>query len=162
MGHYKANSTNSRNFSLTENNLNIGELRYNKWYSFKAEIALADNSVYQLEPKGIWDSKIELKKGEEKLLDFEMGWKGIVINFENSDKKYLLRLKGLLSSKYVLIDQNQKEILAMETDFKWNKLTFDFDIETSNEFDNFENKHILLLTTLHCVNYYMAFVSAVI
>ena len=159
MGNYKANSTNSRNFSLTADNVNIGELKYTKWYSFNAEIVLADNSLYLLEPKGFWDSKIELKKGEKIVLDFEMGWKGIVINFKDSDKKYLLRLKGLLSSKFVLIDISDNELLAIETDFKWTKLNFDFNIETSNEFDNFENKEVLLLTILHCVNYYMAFVN---
>jgi len=162
MGHYKVNSTNSRDFVLTMNNAKIGELKYPKWYSFKAEMLLADNSIYQLEPKGLWDSKIELKQGEKTFLYFEMGWKGIVIHFSDSNKKYLLRLKGLLSSKFVLIGANEKELLAIETDFKWTQLTFDFNIETSNEFDNFENKELLLLTTLHCVNYYMAFVNATI
>jgi len=162
MGHYKVNSTNSSDFILTSNNVNIGELKYAKWYSFKAEMLLADHSLYQLEPKGLWDSKIELKQGEKTILYFEMGWKGIVINFNDSDKKYLLRLKGLLSSKFVLVDTDEKELLAIETDFKWAKLTFDFNIETSNEFDNFENKEVLLLTTLHCVNYYMAFVNSTI
>ncbi|QBZ98683.1 hypothetical protein [Flavobacterium sangjuense] len=162
MGHYKANSTNSREFSLTMNNSNIGELKYSKWYSFKADILLADNSIYQLEPKGFWDSKIELKKDDKVLLYFEMGWKGIVIHFNDSDKKYLLRLKSLWSSNYILIDTDEKELLAVETDFKWSKLTFDFNIETSNEFDNFENKEVLLLTTLHCINYYMAFVNSTV
>jgi hypothetical protein len=162
MGHYKANSTNSREFSLTMNNNIIGELKYAKWYSFKADILLADNSIYQLEPKGFWDSKIELKKDDNVLLYFEMGWKGIVIHFNDSDKKYLLRLKSLWSSNYILIDTDEKELLAIETDFKWSKLNFDFNIETSNEFDNFENKEVLLLTTLHCINYYTACVNATV
>jgi hypothetical protein len=162
MAHYKANSTNSRDFSLLNENISIGDLRYTKWYSFKAEISLADHSVYTLEPKGFWDSKIELKKGEETLLYFEMGWKGIVIHFINSDKKYLLRLKGLLSSKYVLVDTDEKELMAVNTDFKWNKLHFDFNIETSKEFEEFDNKELLILTTLHCVNYYISFVNSVV
>lgn len=162
MGQYKVNSANSRDFILTMDNINIGELKYPKWYSFKAEMSLADNALYQLIPKGLWDSRIELKQGEKTILYFEMGWKGIVINFNNSDKKYLLKLKGLLSNKFVLIGPDEKELLAIETDFKWAKLTFDFNIKTSNEFDNFENKEVLLLTTLHCVNYYMAFVSSTV
>jgi hypothetical protein len=162
MGHYKVNSMNSSDFILTMNNINIGELKYSKWYSFKSEMILADNSRYQLEPKGFWDSKIELKQGEKIILYFEMGWKGIVINLNDNSKKYLLRSKGLLSSKFVLIDTDEKELLAIESDFKWTELTFNFNIETSNEFDNFENKEVLLLTTLHCVNYYMAFVNSTI
>jgi hypothetical protein len=162
MGHYKANSTNSRDFDLTAGDEKIGQLKYAQWYSFKSEISMADNSSYQFEPKGFWDSKIELKKGKEKLLDFEMGWKGILINISDSKQQYLLKLKGLLSSTFVLVDTNQKELMAIETDFKWTKFTLDFNIETSNEFDNFDNKEIILLTALHCVNYYMAYINSVI
>jgi hypothetical protein len=162
MGHYKVNSTNTSDFILTTKNVKIGELKYSKWYSFKADMLLADNSLYQLVPKGLWDSKIELKQGEKTILYFEMGWKGIVIHFIESDKNYLLRLKGLLSSKFLLMDTDEKELLAVETDFNWRKLTFDFTIETSNEFDNLENKEVLLLTVLHCVNYYMAFANSTI
>lgn len=79
MGKYKANSTNTRNFNLTFDNLQIGELIYEKWYSFNAEIILSDGSKYQLEPKGFWDNKIELKDNTNVLLEFKMGWKGIII-----------------------------------------------------------------------------------
>jgi len=37
MGQYKANSTNSQNFSLKFENQTIGELIYKKWYSFNAK-----------------------------------------------------------------------------------------------------------------------------
>ncbi|MDI5897795.1 hypothetical protein [Flavobacterium yafengii] len=162
MGQYKANSTNSKSFSLTIENTRIGELNYTKWYSFKAEIQLADNSNYQLEPKGFWDSKIELKKAEKTLLEFKMGWKGILIttNFNESKKKYLLKLKGLLSNRFILIDAEENEILTVDTDFKWSKLNFDYTIETSTELDNMENKELMLLTILHCINYYLTIIVA--
>ena len=60
MRQYKAKSTNSQNFRLTFENKTIGELIYKKWYSFNAEILLSDGAKYQLEPKGFWDSEIEL------------------------------------------------------------------------------------------------------
>jgi hypothetical protein len=162
MGHYKANSTNSRNFTLTQNDSAIGELKYAQWYSFKAEIALPDDSGYQLEPRGFWNSKIELSKNGKLLCDFEIGWKGIVISthFDAIEKSYLLKLKGLLGNKYILVDTAENELLAAVADFKWNKLNFDYDLETSNRFDGFENKELLLLTILHCINYYIAFVSS--
>ena len=164
MGQYKANSTDSRNFSLTLENSKIGELKYSEWYSFKAEIQLADNSNYQLEPKGFWDSTIELKKAEKTLLEFKMGWKGILIktNFNDNEKNYLLKLKGLLSSKFILIDAEENEILAVETAFKWRKLNYDYNIETSTEFDNMENKELMLLTILHCINYYLTVIVAAV
>jgi hypothetical protein len=158
MAKYNINSTNSRTFSLTSDNVSIGELKYSNWYSFKAEILLADKSFYQLEPKGFWDYKIELKKDEKVLLDFKMAWQGIIINtkFDGNEKKFLLKLKGFLSSKYVLVDTDEKELLEVATDFKWSKLNFDCTIETTKEFDNFENKELLLLTIIHCINYQMS------
>jgi hypothetical protein len=163
MGQYKANSINSQNFNLTFDNQKIGELIYEKWYSFNAEILMSDGAKYQLEPKGFWDSKIELKDGTKALLEFKMGWKGIIIKtfFDNKEDTFLLKLNGLLSSKFVLIDTDKRELMVAETDFKWNKLNYDYNIETTQNFDKFDNKELLILTILHCINYYMAiFVSA--
>ena len=163
MGHYKANATNSHNFSLTFDNQKVGELVYKKWYSFSAEIQLTDGSNYQLEPTGFWDSKIELKDDTQTLLEFKMGWKGIIIKtlFNDSEEVFLLKLKGLLSNKFVLLDTNDEELMAAETSFKWSKLNFDYNIETTQVFDKFENKELLLLTILHCINYYITIVAAV-
>ena len=162
MGHYKANATNSHNFSLTFDNQKVGELVYKKWYSFSAEIQLTDGSNYQLEPTGFWDSKIELKDDTQTLLEFKMGWKGIIIKtlFNDSEEVFLLKLKGLLSNKFLLLDTNDEELMAAETSFKWSKLNFDYNIETTQVFDKFENKELLLLTILHCINYYITIVAA--
>lgn len=162
MGQYKANSTNSKNFSLLSDDKVIGELIYKKWYSFNAEIQLSNGATYQLEPKGFWDSTIELKDDAKVLLEFKMGWKGIIIKplFDNKDDSFLLKLNGLLSSKFVLIDRDKTELLVAATDFKWKKLNYDYNIETTKSFDRFDNKELLLLTILHCINYYMTIISS--
>lgn len=162
MGHYKANSTDARNFSLTFDDRKIGELIYTKWYSFNAEILLSNAKRYQLESKGFWESKIELKDGEKILLEFKMGWKGIIINsfLEGKQETFLLKIKGLLSSKFMLIDTNNNELMAAETDFKWSKFNYDYLIETAADFEKFTNKELLLLTMLHCINYYMSIAAS--
>ena len=162
MAQYKAKSTNSRNFSLTTENSPIGELTYAKWYSFKAEIQLADKSTYQFEPTGFWESKIELREAEKLLLSFKMGWHGIVLNtnFNGNTRNYLLKTKSLLSSKFVLVDEAENELLTAETDFVWSKFRFDYTIDTSTEFDHTEDKEIMLLTILHCINYYLTIIAA--
>ena len=162
MGQYKANATNSHNFTLRFDYQKVGELVYKKWYSFSAEIQMTDGTKYQLEPTGFWDSKIELKDDTQTLLEFKMGWKGIIIKtlFNDSEEVFLLKLKGLLSNKFVLLDTNDEELMAAETSFKWSKFNFDYNIETTPVFDNFENKELLLLTVLHCINYYITIVAA--
>lgn len=160
MGKYNANSTNSQNFNLLFDNQSKGELIYKKWYSFNAEILMSDGTKYQLESKGFWDSIIELKNDTKTLLEFKMNWKGIEIRtfFDSKEATYLLKLNGLLSNKFVLIDTDKRELLAAETDFKWNKLNYDYNIETTEVFDNIDNKELLLLTILHCLNYYMTII----
>lgn len=162
MAQYKVNSKNSRNFSLTLDNEKVGDLVYKKWYSFNAELLMADGKNYQLESKGFWDSKIELKDGTESLLEFKMGWKGIVINtrFDNKEKHFLLKLKGLLSNKFILLGDDNEELMVAETDFKWKNLRFDYNIETTQQFDNSANAKLLLLTVVHCINYYIAILVA--
>ena len=162
MAHYKANSKNSQNFELSIDGKKIGELIYKKWYSFQAEILMNNGKQFLLEPKGFWDSKIELKEGTNTILDFKMGWKGIVIRtfFNKKEETYLLSLKGILRSKFILFDTDKRELMAAETDFKWNNLNYDYNIETSSDFEKLKNKELLLLTILHCINYYITIVLA--
>ena len=161
MALYIANATNSQDFSVTADNQKIGDLLYEKWYSFSARILMADGSSYQLEPAGFWESKIELKDRNKTLIEFSMGWKGIIIKtlFNGREETFLLKLKGLLSNKFILLDVDKEELLVAETEFKWRKLSFNCNMETTAKFESFDNKEPSLLTILHCVNYYMATMS---
>ena len=97
MGQCRVNSSNSRDFNLTKDNIHLGELAYPKWYTFNAEILLADLSRYQLVPQGRWDATIELKQDHKTLMDFKMGWKGIILSniSDENREEYLLTLKSL-------------------------------------------------------------------
>jgi len=162
MGYYKVSSTASKRFILTQDEKTIGMLKYATWYSFKAEIVLSDDEIYNLEPAGFWDSRMEIRKNGKTMLDFEMGWRGIAFRNYNAgqEEKYLLKLKGFLNSKYVLVDINEKELLVVNADLKWTKLDYDFVIETSSDFDKLENKELLLLTAVHSINYSIALTNA--
>lgn len=162
MALYKANSTNSRNFNVTLENQEIGELLIKKWYSFDADLIMSDGKNYQLITKGFWDSKVELIDGSQTLLDFKMGWKGIVIKtyFDHQERQYLLKLQGFINSKFILIDDSDQELSVASTDFKWLTLNFNYDIETSASFDQLRNRDLLLMTMLHCMNYYISYLSA--
>lgn len=157
MNEYKAKSTNAINFDLTLNDEIIGKLAYAEWYTFNANIQLKDGKEYQLRPKGFWNSIIELKDLDKTLLDFRMGWKGIVIKtyFGPTEESYLLSQKGLLSNKFSLIDQDQNEVLVSKSILKWKSLNYDYSFETSSQFETIPHKEALLLTVVHCINYYL-------
>jgi len=162
MGKYKANSTNQRNFSLTEDDKLIGELVYPKWFSFKADVNIDDKTEYKFVAKGRWNYKIELQQNEKSVLELKISWKGIIIktHFDDKEINYLLKRQTLLSNSFVLIDTDKNELVKIDTDFQWKKLRYDYDITTTNEFDKLENKKPLLFAIFHSINYNKAMTAA--
>lgn len=156
MSTYKANSSNSLDFVLTKDEVNSGELTYKKWYSFDAEIRMADGKSFPFESNGVWNSKIELKDEKTVLLEFRMGWNGIIIKtfFTDLEKVFLLQPGGTSTMRFSLIDNSKSEFLKIESTFKRETLNFDYNIETTKEFDNLPKNKFILLTILHCINYY--------
>ena len=165
MTEYKVKSTDTRKFSLTQNDIILGDLTYEKWFSFTSEIILADNSRYQIEPKGFWGTTIEVRDEKNILLNFKMNWNSnIIINtkFENVENHFVFKPKGIFKSTYALFDTEGQEILVIQPDFKWSKFNYDYCIITSDTFNKFANNELLLLATIHCANYYMTMMSTII
>ena len=156
MKKYKVSSTNALNFILISDNSKIGELIYEQWFAFKADIHLSDGEELKLEPKGFWNSKIELKDKSKTLLEFKMGWNGILIDtfFKPSDQSYLLQFKGLLNNRIVLINTEKEELLVAKPQFNLKNFNQNYEIEITPVFDKLANKELLILTVLHCINYY--------
>lgn len=163
MKEYNANSTDTKHFYLTSSEKKIGMLKYENWFSFNAEIVLTDGTIYKIRSKGFWGTTIEVKLGETLLLSFQMNWKGqivIITNFNEVERDFILKPKGILNSSYVLQDRDGQELLVIQPDFKWTKFSYDFNILTNESFGKFDFKEMLLLTTVHCVNYYMSMASS--
>ena len=159
MTEYKAQSEGLLSFDVTRNDKFIGRLSYKNWYSFKASIELADNSTYQVEEKGFWGTTIELKQNEKLLLNFKMNWNGDIIvqtYFDRAEADYVFKHKGFLKESYVLLDRKGTELLVMKPDLNWRKLNYNYQLTTTNEFDEFSSNKILLFTVLHCANYYVS------
>ena len=165
MKEYQVIAKKSTCFDLFHDNESVGRLSYTSWFSFNALIELADNSIYQVEPKGIFGTTIEVKDKVKVLLKFKMNWNGdIVIQtyFDNLEKGYILKRRGFLNESFLLIDQNGLELLALKPHLKWSKMNYEYQMTTSDHFEGYLNKELLLLTSVHCTNYYMATMAAVI
>jgi len=158
MSDYKVKTIDSKHISLTKNEVSLGDLKYKSRYSFKAEVKMADASAYRFEPKGFWGSTIELKDRFRTVLYFKQNWKGkIIINalFENFNRQFILKQKGVFKSGYVLSDINDRVFIDVTADFKWKKFNYDYTLSVNPELDKLEYKYILLLTAVYCINYYL-------
>ncbi|QHW01466.1 hypothetical protein GJR95_26110 [Spirosoma endbachense] len=162
MAEYQAKSNNSLSFELTQGNESIGKLSYKNWFQFTASIELANYSTYQLIPKGFWGSTIELKYNDTVLLKFSMNWNGSIAlqtYYNDIEKEYIFRHQGVFNESFSLIDQDETELLVMKPHLKWSNLNYEYQIQTSDRFESFLNKEILLLTSIHCANYYMSMMA---
>jgi hypothetical protein len=164
MKEYKVKSSDPKHFSLTMNDKKIGTLIYEKWFSFKAKMALLETKHFQIEPKGFWGTTIELIQDGKVLLNFKMNWNGNIIvhtRFDEAEKDFIFKQKGLLKTSYVLLNKEEEELLVIQPDFKWSKFNYDYNISTSDSFDALAFSEILVLTAIHCVNYYMTMVTSI-
>jgi hypothetical protein len=164
MAEYYAKSSNSLTFELVNDNKLTGKITYKSWFSFNAVIELPDSQSLQVEPKGFWGTTIELKDNEKVLLKFRMNWNGEIIvqtYFDGIKESFVCKHRGVFKDSFVLTDKEGIELLVMKPKFKWNLLNYEYQITTSDDFEKYSNKDILLLTSLHCANYYMSMMVVV-
>jgi len=157
-----AKSTDSKTFTLTADGKDIGRLKYKNWFSFKAQVELADYSTVDIVTVGFWGTTVEMKRDDKVLLRFQMNWKGNIIinNYFEGEKEFIFKHQGLLKSNYVLMDKNENQLLIVEPDFKWAGLKYDYTIESEQIFKNKRDNDLMLFAIVHCTNYYMSMVSS--
>ncbi len=160
MKKYNVVSTDRKKFEVVADTDKIGTLAYENWFSFKAQFSLvSQNGTFWIEPIGFWGTTIEVRKGNDVLLDFKMNWSGnIIINtkFDPAEIDFVLKHKGIFNSGYLLADKHGNEMLYIQPDFKWQTFRTDYLITTTDAFDKLEFNEILLLSIVHCTNYFMS------
>lgn len=162
MAQYETTSSNSLTFELSKEQIQLGKLTYKSWFKFSAIMELNDFSQYTIEPKGFWGTTIELKDGETVLLTFKMNWNGQIIIqsfFGGVEKDFIFKHRGVFKESYVLTEPNGVELFVMKSKMKWNKMRYEFDVTTSDEFELLKNKKILLMISIHCANYYLSLMA---
>ncbi|WP_139920519.1 hypothetical protein [Hymenobacter sp. DG01] len=159
MAEYQVKSMESRTFRLLTEGAALGELHYTEWFSFKAVLTLADGTSLRAEPKGFWGTTIELKNQEASvLLSFKMHWNGNIVlksRLGGEGRALVLKNQSVLKNTYVLQDKHGQELLTIQPDFKWSNANYDYTIHSTGLFETFEDKQLILLTAIHCTNYYM-------
>jgi hypothetical protein len=164
MPEYKVLANGSKDFQLLADGQVLGHLRYTEWYSLNAVVTLADGSAFSIEPRGIWGTTLELKDQHKKvLLSFKMHWDGKIIIKSRLDgsRALVFKSKSLLKGTYELQDKHAEELLVVQPDYQWKKLNPHYTIFTTDLLEGFDAKELLMLTTIHCANYYLMMAAAV-
>ncbi|SKB77866.1 hypothetical protein [Dyadobacter psychrophilus] len=164
MAEYHTKSNDSLSFDVTNNGTLIGQLLYKSWFKFDAVLKTVNDKTYQIEPKGFWGTTIELKDCGKLLLKFEMNWNGDIViqtSFSDFEKEYLFTHRGIFRESYVLTDPEGTELLFMKPHLKWRLMNYEYQITTSEIFETFPYKELLLLNSVHCANYYMSMIANV-
>lgn len=165
MAEYYAKSSNSLSFEVTREEKLIGKLTYTSWFKFNAVIEIADGQTYQVEPKGFWGTTIELKDHERVLLKFRMNWNGEIVvqtYFDGVKSGYLFKHRGIFKESFVLTDQEGVELMIIKPNLKWASLNYEYQITTSDAFETFPEREIVLINALHCANYYMSMIASAV
>lgn len=158
MAEYKAKSIKSLNFELIRDENLIGKLSYKSWFRFDALVVMTNNKSYEVAPKGFWGTTIELKDQDKVLLKFSLHWNGeIVIQtyFNEIEKDYILKHRGLFKDSFVLTDREKTELLVMKPHIKWTSMNYEYELSSAEHFESVPEKELLLMISIHCANYYM-------
>lgn len=163
MAIYHAKSTNGLSFEVSKDSEVIGQLTYSSWFKFNAAITILE-TTYPVEPKGFWDTSIDVRDGEKVLLSFSMGWRGQIVlqtYFNDAEEEYVFNHRGVFRESFVLTDRAGTELLVMKPQLKWAMMNYEYELTTTDAFEALPDKHILLLTALHCANYYLSMMTGI-
>ena len=149
---YTAKGVHNRHFELLDaSSTAVGKLDYTSWFSINAEIHLQDGSVYGIGSTNFWHTSIHMTKDGIEVCNIKYNWKGQTIVTFAAGGTYLIKHTGFFNSGFVLVNENERELISMKADFDWSKLSFNYLIETNDDYA--EGKDVtLILLALYCTN----------
>ena len=146
----------NKTFELTDGLENLGHLKYDGFFTLKAEIA-AQNVNYDIVPKGIFSTEITMAYKDDEIATLKMNWKGnIIISYKNGEE-YILKPTGAFMSKYAIEDEKGNKMLVLDPGINWAKLNYNYTVLSESNPDI-----LLVLLAVYSTNYYIMVMAAVL
>lgn len=150
---YTAKGTHNRHFELMdENNFALGKLDYTSWFTIKSEIKLPDGRVLNIAPTNIWHTSIDLTAGDHVLASLKLNWKGQTVVSLNDGDNYIFKRRGFFNMHFGLFNRDEHEVVIVNQKFELSKLSFNYYIETDDNYNEGKNV-VLILLLVYCANY---------
>lgn len=149
---YTAAGTHNRHFELfTDDNKSLGRLDYTSWFSTNASITLANGDTYTIAPTNFWQTTIELVKNNVVIANVKRNWAmNIIVSIEGGPDYYFKNV-GFLNRHYALIGDQDREVVALSPDFQWSTLSFNYEMETDDNYSELTDPAFLLFL-IYCCN----------
>lgn len=157
MKEYIVKSVKDRGYELFLNEKSLGVLSYSSWYSGNGKISLSNYKTYELKSEGFWNNRMIVLENEKEVLSYKMNWRnGLPIIVGN--KKFLLKLKGVFSRTFNLIDEETgKTVLSVDYKLSWRKLKNDFKVYT---YEEITNENMMILGVISATIYYLNIIAS--
>lgn len=151
----------SRVFTTAFSDGSTGSVKYPKWYSMMAEVAIG-KSVYRIFPTGFWKFRYELIKDGKVVLTVKNNWSGYEITKSNDlERPLIMAAKGFFKSGYIIKNHKQQVLLEVASDFSWKKFQQDYKVGYADDFGNEELEKVLMLLAVYfCIQMQTAAASA--
>jgi len=150
---YTAIGHHNRHFELLDERQSpVGKLDYAKWFSTQAKIELPDGTVLDIVNKTLFHTSMHLMKGDEEMAQLRFNWKGQIVLTMTDGTEYLLKGAGFFNHKYHLHNSNDIELITLDPDFSFSKMSYNYDITTNDNYKE-ANDATMLLLCIYLINY---------
>ena len=154
----KAITLDSKNIVFQEGDERLATLTYLKPMSHQATIRLSGGDEYEIRPLDIWRSKFEILHSGKAEIAFNRKWNGktlIDVIRQGHRQSYIFQSKGFFDYRYVLMDNDKREMAVLRTKFLWKGFKYDFNLEISDSLKRREDWLLLVVLQTYLSRYIM-------
>lgn len=154
----KATLLDAKNIAFTEGNERLATLTYPKRMSAQAFIYQENRSTYEIKPLDFWKSKFVILENGKAIIAFNKKWTGrtqIEVSRQGHRQSYLFQPKGLFDYRYVLMDNDKREMAVLRTKFTWKGFRYNFDLQISESLKRREECLVLAILLTYLSRYIM-------
>ncbi|MEQ9303074.1 MAG: hypothetical protein RJQ14_04095 [Marinoscillum sp.] len=141
--------SNKSSYSFTCDHEIIGKMSFPKWYSSNATVDYRHEKL-ELTQKSVWNSTYDILKKGFSIGRIKMDWKGFVkISLRDFNKRvceFTVKHRGVLKSRYEVLDENRRLILTLHQTGHWFKVHPDFRVEVNRETSFRDQEHLCIYT----------------
>jgi hypothetical protein len=145
----------SKTFQLIDDEQLIGEITYEQLFKLHGTIKIGVEEPYEIKTEGVFSTTIHVRQNAVEIATLKMNWRGQIVIAFILGEQFVLKPKGVFSSKYILENEAQVPLIQYEPSFNWKKFNYNYSI-------NFEEKpknYLLVLIGIFATNYYISTMS---